>query len=114
MNSRKNGTGRRGVGMSLCTGPAFAAVGIVTLGIFIAVVVPSQRVAFLANLESKAHGVAASLQDIAAGAAVSEDYSTIVDHCTRILVEDSSIEYLVLTRKDGFSLIHDSSGLAQR
>ena len=44
------------------------------------------------------------------GAAVSEDYTTIVDHCTRLLAEDPAIEYVVLTRKDGFSLAHNRSG----
>ncbi len=101
---------RRSLGILARTALLSWLLAMATLGIFIALVVPGQRTALLENLASKAHGVAASLQDVAAGAAVSEDYSTIVDHCTRILAEDESIEYLVLTRKDGFSLIHDRTG----
>ena len=85
-------------------------VAIFSLGIFIAVVVPGQKAAFLENLRSKAVSVSASLQDIAASAAISEDYSTVVDHCTRIVSEDESLAYLTLTRNDGFSLVHDRTG----
>lgn len=110
MNERRKKTSRHALGILARTALLSWLVAIVTLGVFIAVVVPGQRSAFLQNLASKAHGVAASLQDIAAGAAISEDYSTIVDHCTKILAEDESIDYLVLTRQDGFSLIHDRTG----
>ncbi|MEZ4650907.1 MAG: ATP-binding protein [Candidatus Eisenbacteria bacterium] len=85
-------------------------VAIFSLGIFIAVVVPGQKAAFQENLRSKAVSVSASLQDIAASAAISEDYSTVVDHCTRIVAEDESLVYLTLTRNDGFSLVHDRTG----
>ena len=110
MRTKRNKRPRRGLGILARTALLSWLLAMVTLAIFIALVIPGQRNAFVANLESKAHGVAASLQELAAGAAISEDYSAIVDHCTRILAEDSSIEYLVLTRKDGFSLFHDRTG----
>ena len=83
---------------------------IVTLLIFALVNVPEQRKTFLGNLESKARGVSVSLQDVTAGAVVTEDYSSVVDHCLELLSGDDSISYLVITRNDGFSLIHEQGG----
>ncbi len=85
-------------------------ITIFTMAVFVAVILPSQNRVFLENLESKARGVSASLQDIAAGSVVTEDYSEVVDHCMEVLSRDTSIEYLVLTRNDGFGLIHTQSG----
>jgi signal transduction histidine kinase/DNA-binding response OmpR family regulator/HPt (histidine-containing phosphotransfer) domain-containing protein len=47
---------------------------------------------------------------VAAGAAVNEDYSSVVDHCKEMLNGDKAIDYLVMTKKDGFSLINDRAG----
>jgi methyl-accepting chemotaxis protein len=88
----------------------FWIVSIITLSMFIGTVVPAQKSAFLNNLQSKADGVFASLQAIAATAAISEDYSTVVDHCTHVLARDASIKYIVLSRNDGFSLVHYHKG----
>jgi signal transduction histidine kinase len=41
---------------------------------------------------------------------VNEDFSSVVDHCTEMLKGDASIDYIVLTRNDGFSLVHDHTG----
>ena len=79
-------------------------VTIATLVLFITVIIPQQKKMFRDNLESKAHGLAVSLRDVAAGAAVNEDYSEVVDHCHDMLQDDKSLAYLILTRDDGFSL----------
>jgi signal transduction histidine kinase/DNA-binding response OmpR family regulator len=81
-------------------------VTIITMAVFVAVNLPGQKQTFLENLESKARGVSASLQDVAAGAVVTEDYSEVVSHCMEVLSRDETIEFLVLTRNDGFALIH--------
>ncbi|HEY3381210.1 MAG TPA: response regulator [Vicinamibacterales bacterium] len=83
---------------------------LVSLVLFIAVIIPAEKAVFLRNLESKATGISASLQSIAASSAVSEDFTTVVDYCTTVLRHDPSIRYLVLTRRgDGFSLVHRQS-----
>ena len=81
-----------------------------TLVIFVAAIIPQEKRAFLENLESKAHGVAVSLHDVAAGAAINEDFSSVVDHCKEMLNGDQTLDYLVITKNDGFSLIHDRTG----
>ena len=83
-------------------------VTIATLLVFVAVIVPEQKRTFQENLASKARGLSASLQDVIAGAAVTEDYSSVVDHCRQVLQGDDSIAYIVITKNDGFSLIHES------
>jgi two-component system NtrC family sensor kinase len=84
-------------------------VTIVSLLLFVAVIVPEQKRTFEENLSSKARGLSASLQDVIAGAAVTEDYSSVVDHCRQVLQGDESIVYIVITKNDGYSLIHESA-----
>jgi len=61
------------------------------------------------SLESKARGVAVSIRGVVAGAAVSEDYSAVVDQAMQVLSGDNAIDYVVITKNDGFSLVIDRS-----
>ena len=96
-------------GITLRTALLSWFVAIVTLLLFVFALLPQQKRTFLENLRSKAYGVTVSLRDVAAGAVVNEDYSSVVDHCTEMLKGDPSIDYIVITRNDGFSLVHDRS-----
>ena len=89
-------------------------ITVFTLSIFILVIIPEQKRTFLENLSSKAHAVAVSLRDVAVSAVVNEDYGTLVEHCLEMIHGDKTIDYLVITRNDGFSLIHDRSGWRTR
>lgn len=84
-------------------------VTLVTLGVFVTVIVPEQKREFELSLESKARGVAVSIRGVAAGAAVSEDYSAVVDQATQVLSGDKAIDYVVMTKNDGFSIVIDRS-----
>ena len=83
-------------------------VTVTTIGIFTLSVIPEQKRSLLDNLESKAQLVTTSISDVAASAIVIEDYSAVVDHCLQIIGDGAKIPYIVVTRKDGFSLIHKS------
>src|SRR5579871_3428987 len=85
-------------------------VTLITLAVYVMVNLPQQKKDLLNALRSKAQGVSSSLQDVTAGAAMSEDYSTLVDHCIQVLRGDDAIEYLVITRNDGFSIMVNRSG----
>ena len=100
----------RALGITLRTALLSWLVTISTLLLFVIVIIPQQKRIFLENLESKAHGVAVSLHEVAAGAAVNEDFSSVVDHCKEMLNGDESLDYIVITKNDGFSLIHDRTG----
>ncbi len=97
---------QRGFGILTKTALLAWLVTLVTLTIFLVVLLPDQRKVFLDNLRSKSLGIVASLRDVTASAVVTEDYSAVVDHCILLLKGDQSVEYLVLTREDGFSLVH--------
>jgi C4-dicarboxylate-specific signal transduction histidine kinase/HAMP domain-containing protein len=98
------------MGIALRTAMLSWLVAMATLLIFVVVIIPLQKRTFLENLESKAQGVVASLRDVTAGAAINEDYSSVVDHCREMIAGDRSIAYLVVTKNDGFSLIYDQTG----
>ncbi len=84
-------------------------VTLVTLAVFVMASVPEQKREFELSLESKARGVAASIKGIASGAAVSEDYSAVVDQAMQVLAGDAAIDYVVMTKNDGFSVVVDRS-----
>jgi hypothetical protein len=77
-----------------------------TIGIFTLSVIPEQKRSLLDNLESQAQLVTTSISDVTVSAVVIEDYSAVVDHCIQIIGDGKSIPYIVVTRKDGFSLIN--------
>ena len=99
----------RWLGITLRTALLSWLVAIATLLAFAFALLPQQKRTFLEALRSKAYGVTVSLRDVAAGAVVNEDYSSVVDHCTEMLKGDPTIDYIVITRNDGFSLVHDRS-----
>lgn len=88
-------------------------ITIVTLVIFVWVIIPEQKRTYIQNLESKGRGVAASLQDVIAGAVVTEDYSSVVEHCKQVLQGDRTIDFLVVAKNDGFALIHEMGSQAK-
>ena len=108
MNSEKHK--HWSMGITLRTALLSWLVTLATLLIFVTMIIPQQKRMFLENLDSKAHGVAISLRDVAAGSAVNEDFSSVVDHCTAMLKDDRALDYLVITKNDGFSLISDRAG----
>ena len=84
-------------------------VTLFALGVFALVIVPEQKREFKLNLESKARGVAVSIRGVAAGAAVSEDYSAVVEQAMQVLSGDSAIDYVIMTKNDGFAVVVDRS-----
>jgi len=85
-------------------------ITLLSLTIFVAIIVPQQKREFQLNLESKARGVAASIRSTAAGAAVSEDYSAVVDQAMQVISADQAIDYVVMTKNDGFSIVIERAG----
>jgi CheY-like chemotaxis protein/signal transduction histidine kinase/HPt (histidine-containing phosphotransfer) domain-containing protein/HAMP domain-containing protein len=104
---------KKHMGITLRTALLSWLITIVTLLTFVTVIIPEQKRAFLENLYSKALGISVSLRDVAAGSVVNADFSSVVDHCMQMLQGDASLKYIVITRSDGFSLIHDRDGWRQ-
>jgi signal transduction histidine kinase len=81
-----------------------------TITLFAFSIIPYQRDSLLDSLRSKAQLVSTSIADVAAGAIVLEDYSAVVDRCMKIVDKGESVPFIVITRNDGFSLIHTAEG----
>jgi PAS domain S-box-containing protein len=86
---------------------------IVTLGLFVISNLPYQRKAIIGMMESEANSIVTSIDQVTATAIITEDYGSVVEHCMRIVRESPSILYVVITRKDGFSLINTVQGWKQ-
>ncbi len=101
---------RRGLGIALRTALLSWLVTLATLGIFVLMVIPQQKRTFLLNLESKANSVAVSLRDVAAGAAINEDFASVISASQTLLQGDPEIEFLIVMKNDGFALVSDQDG----
>ncbi len=77
-----------------------------TLAAFVLMIIPEQKTAFLRNLESKANSVAVSLHDVIAGAAVNEDYASLVSASRTLIDGDPDLEFLIIVQNDGFAVIN--------
>ncbi len=51
--------------------------------------------------------MAVSLRDVAAGAALNEDYASLVSAAETLLRGDPSLDFLIIVRNDGFSIINE-------
>jgi signal transduction histidine kinase len=108
LKTQSGGFGRRGIQTKMIMLSWLVTLG--TIGVFLVVVIPQQKRSLLESLHSKANLVTTSIGDVAAGAIVIEDYSAAVDHCMKIIGQGDSVLYIVVTRNDGFSLVHLPSG----
>ena len=79
---------------------------IFTVAIFITAVIPYQRRQLVAEMRQRALVVYTSTAQITVESIVMDDFSAVVEHCMGIVNQNPSVLYIVITRKDGFSLIH--------
>ncbi len=97
-------TRRRGILFKTVT---FAwLVIIVALSLFMAAMIPLLRQTLEKSLRSHGEVLCSSIAQVTVAAIVADDYSAAVEHCTKILADRSTVRFIVITRKDGFSLIH--------
>ena len=91
-----------------------SALIIITLGLFAVATIPYQRTAILDAMESEAKSTVTSIDQVTASAIITEDFGTVVEHCMRVVKESPTIVYVVVTRKDGFSLVITKDGWKQQ
>lgn len=94
-----------GMGISLRIALITWLVAMVTLCSFVLLTIPQQKKLLFKHRESKANSVAVSLHDVAAGAAINEDYASVVMACQTLLDGDKDIVFLIVMRNDGFSMV---------
>ena len=77
-----------------------------TVSVFLVAVIPYQRRQMIAEMYQRALVVYTSTAQVAMESILLDDLSAVVDHCMSIVAQNPSLMYVVLTRKDGFSLVH--------
>ncbi len=86
---------------------------IITLFIFILGIIPAQRAAMEERMKSEAKDIANSIGQVTASSMINKDYGFIVDYCSKIIKQSNSILYIIITKKDGFSLVQTANGWSQ-
>ncbi len=81
-------------------------VSMLTIVLFAIVLIPYQEELLITRLASTAEVVATSIDQVVVTSIVIEDYSTVIEHCQKVVAERPSVAFIVITRKDGFSLIN--------
>jgi len=76
-----------------------------TLGFFVLSIIPFQRKAAVERMESEAKSLAASTGQVITDAVLNENHSFVFEQSSKVLFLNQSIRYIIVTRKDGFSLI---------
>lgn len=79
---------------------------IATVVIFFVGIIPFQKDAAINKMRSECKDIATSVAQVTATAIISEDYSFAVEHCMNVLRGSHSIKSIVITKNDGFSLLH--------
>ncbi len=103
-------TKRRNMGIALRITLFSWMVTLSTLLIFVSLTIPQQKRTFIDNLTSKAKSVAVSLHDVAAEATVNEDFARVVAASQSMLKGDPDLEFLIVTKNDGFALVNYPTG----
>jgi len=82
---------------------------IVTLLIYITGIIPSQKEVLKERMKTEAKDIASSIGQVTATAIINNDYGYTVDYCLKMIKQSNSILYIVVTRNDGFSLVHTAN-----
>ncbi len=85
-----------------------------TVTFVIASLILYQRRQLLSEMRQRALVVYTSTAQVVTESIVMEDFSAVVDHCMGIVNQTPSVLYIVITRKDGFSLIHKQDAWRQK
>jgi diguanylate cyclase (GGDEF)-like protein/PAS domain S-box-containing protein len=85
-----------------------------TVTIFVFAIIPYQKSQLQNEMKIQASVAFSSVSQIAENSIILEDYSTVVDHCLTLLQNNTRILYIVITRHDGFSLVHTSTNWSQK
>lgn len=79
---------------------------IITVVMFFFGIIPFQKDSAINKMCSESKDIATSVAQVTATAIISEDYSFAVEHCMNVLKGSHTIQSIVITKNDGFSLLH--------
>ena len=87
---------------------------IFTVIVFVFATIPYQKTQLRKEMDMQAGVAFSSVSQIAESSIILGDYSVIVDHCLTLIQNNDRVLYVVLTKNDGFSLIHTAEGWTQK
>ena len=79
---------------------------IIAVVMFFFGIIPFQKDSAINKMCSESKDIATSVAQVTATAIISEDYSFAVEHCMNVLKGSHTIQSIVITKNDGFSLLH--------
>ena len=79
---------------------------IITVVMFFFGIIPFHKDSAINKMCSESKDIATSVAQVTATAIISEDYSFAVEHCMNVLKGSHTIQSIVITKNDGFSLLH--------
>jgi signal transduction histidine kinase len=83
---------------------------IVSLGAFALLIIPYEKDALIDDMETQSRIIASSIAQVTASSVVAKDFNSVIEHCLKVLKGNPSIRYIVVTRRDGFSLVLTEKG----
>jgi two-component sensor histidine kinase/HAMP domain-containing protein len=83
-------------------------VGLIILTViaFVFYTIPFQENLLLERMDSESVDISSSILHANESALITEDYGSVVGHCLQLVSSSKSILYVVVTRNDGYSLVH--------
>jgi two-component sensor histidine kinase/HAMP domain-containing protein len=87
---------------------------LLTIIVFVAVIIPLEKSTALDRMDNEAKDIASTIIIANSSALIMGDYGLVVDYCTDLVGKSNSIQYLVITRKDGYSMLFTKGGWEQK
>jgi two-component sensor histidine kinase/HAMP domain-containing protein len=87
---------------------------VLTIIVFVAVIIPLEKNTALDRMDNEAKDIASTIIIANSSALIMGDYGLVVDYCTDLVGKSNSIQYLVITRKDGYSMLFTKGGWEQK
>lgn len=79
---------------------------ILTVIAFVLYTIPFQENLLLERMDSESSDISSFILHANESALITEDYGSVIDHCSQLVSSSKSILYVVVTRNDGYSLVH--------
>ena len=86
---------------------------LLTISIFFLFMIPFQKNIALERMENEANDIASTFLVANSSLLITENYRMVVDHSQELVKASNSIVYMVITKKDGFSMIYTKDGWRQ-
>ena len=91
-----------------------SSIATFTVLVMAATIFPFQRAKLIDDMMERSRIIYRSIDPVVEDAVFLDDFSLIVEHCMKLISENKSLKYVVLVRKDGFSIVHTENGWQQK